>query len=126
VSIKFGGYFLAAVALKKLQPAITASSLRIAVARTGLGVVIGPLFTVAVAWLTSLFASDTSLYGVYAVLFCVRILIWALVLLLFSERADLSGLRFWSFAFAGAVWSSLLDWPGYKLAVISPGSFSIC
>jgi hypothetical protein len=126
VGIKFGGYFLAAVALKKLQPTITASSLKIAIARTGLGVVIGPLFTIAAVWLASLFAPDESLYGVYAILFCVRILIWALVLFFFSKRTDLSGLRFWSFAFIGAVWSSLLDWPGYKLAIIAPGGISIC
>jgi hypothetical protein len=126
VSIKFGGYFLAAMALKKLQPAIMASSLKIAAVRTGLGVVIGPLFTVAAVWLASLFAPNASLYGVYAILFGVRILIWALVLFLFSKRTDLSGFRFWSFAYLGAVWSSLLDWPGYKLAIISPGGISIC
>jgi hypothetical protein len=126
VSIKFGGYLLAAAALKKLQPAFTASALKIAAARTGLGVLIGPLFTLAAAWLASLFAPNASLYGVYAILFCVRILIWALVLFFFSKRVDLSASRLWLLAIAGAIWSSLLDWPGYKLAIISPGRISIC
>jgi len=126
VGIKFGGYLLAAAALKKLQPTITASVLKIAAARTGLGVVIGPLFTIAAAWLASLFAPDASIYGVYAILFCVRVLIWALVLFFFSRRADLSVLRLWLLALLGAIWSSLLDWPGYKLAIISPGRVSIC
>jgi len=93
VSLKFGGYLLAAAALKKLQPMITASALKIAAARTVLGVLIGPLFTLATVWLASLFAPDASLYGVYAILFCVRVLIWALVLLIFSKRAELSVLR---------------------------------
>ena len=126
VSLKFGGYLLAAAALKKLQPAITASALKIAAARTGLGVLIAPLFTAATVWLASLFAPDASLYGVYAILCCVRILIWALVLFFFSKRADLSVLRLWLLALVGAIWSSLLDWPGYKLAIISPGRIPIC
>ena len=126
VSLKFGGYVLAAAALKRLQPAITASALRIAAARTGLGVLVGPLFTVATVWLASLFAPDASLHGVYAILFCVRVLIWALVLFFFSRRAELSVLHVWFLALVGAIWSSLLDWPGYKLAIISPGRIPIC
>jgi hypothetical protein len=113
-------------ALKKLQPMITASALKIAAARTVLGVLIGPLFTLATVWLASLFAPDASLYGVYAILFCVRVLIWALVLFIFSKRAKLSVLRLWLLALVGAIWSSLLDWPGYKLAIISPGRIPIC
>jgi len=126
VSIKFGGYLLAAAALKKLQPTITASALKIAAARTGLGVLIGPLFTLAAVWLASLFAPDASLYGVYAILFCVRILIWAPVLFFFSKRVDLPAPRLWLLTLVGATWSSLLDWPGYKLAIISPGRIPIC
>ena len=126
VGIKFGGYLLAAAALKKLQPTITASVLKIAAVRTGLGVLIGPLFTIAAVWLGSLFAPNTSFYGVYAILFCVRILIWAMILFFFSKRADLPIPRLWLLALGGAIWSSLLDWPGYKLAIISPGGISIC
>jgi hypothetical protein len=126
VSFKFGGYFLAAAALKKLQSAITASALKIAAARTGLGLLIGPLFTFLTVWLASLFAPDAGWYGLYAILFCVRILIWSLVLFFFSKRAELSVLRLWLLALVGAIWSSLLDWPGYKLAIISPGRIPIC
>jgi hypothetical protein len=126
VSFKFGGYLLAGAALKELQPAITASALKIAAARTGLGVLLGPLFTIGAAWLASLFAPDTSLHGVYSILFLVRILIWGLVLFFFSKRVDLPASRLWLLALVGAIWSSLLDWPGYKLAIISPGRIPIC
>jgi hypothetical protein len=40
VGVKFGGYVLAGMALKKLQPTITSSALKIAAARTGLGVLL--------------------------------------------------------------------------------------
>ena len=126
VSFKFAGYLLAAAGLKKIESAITASALKIAATRTILGVLIGPLFTIAAVWLASLFAPNTSFYGVYTILFCVRVLIWAMILFFFSKRADLSIPRLWLLALGGAIWSSLLDWPGYKLAIISPGGISIC
>jgi hypothetical protein len=44
--MKFGGYILAGITLKKMQPGIHASALKIAAARTGLGILLGPLFSV--------------------------------------------------------------------------------
>ena len=40
--IKFGGYILAGLALRKVQPAITAGAIKMAATRTGLGILLGP------------------------------------------------------------------------------------
>jgi len=39
--VKFAGYAAAAVALKKIEPVISASAMKIAGIRTGLGIVLG-------------------------------------------------------------------------------------
>lgn len=130
VGVKFGGYALAGIALKKLQPTITSSALKIAAARTGLGIVLGPPITLLGGMILGLlFAgvrNDVPTYFAYALLWPLRILIWALVLYIFARRADLSASRFWGYAALGAIWSCLLDWPGFKLAMVAPGKIPIC
>jgi hypothetical protein len=130
VAVKFGGYALAGIALKKLQPAITSSALKIAAARTGLGVVLGsPITLLGGMILGLLFAgvrSDVPTYFGYLFLWPLRILIWALVLHVFTRRTDLTTSRFWSYAAIGAMWSCLLDWPGFKLAMVAPGKIPVC
>ena len=131
VGIKFGGYALAGLALKKLQPSITSTAVKIAAVRTGLGVVLGPPITLlGGVVLGVLFASvktDTpGVYFVYALLLPVRILVWALVVYMFTRRTDLSASKLWGYAAIGAVWSCLLDWPGFKLAMVTPGKIPLC
>jgi hypothetical protein len=48
--VKFGGYYLAGLALRKWQRAVTASALGIAAPRTGFGVLIGPPLTIGLAY----------------------------------------------------------------------------
>jgi len=127
--IKFGGYVLAGLALRKLQPAITASAIKIAAARTGLGILIGPLVTIAMIAMFEHFGPalpDSSLLALYPFLFVLRVLIWVLVIFIFTKRFRLSGSKLWSYACAGALWSCLLDLPGLGLAIISPGQIPIC
>jgi hypothetical protein len=129
-SAKFGGYVLAGVALKKLHPAITASAVKIAAARTGLGILLGPVVTVAAIAIVEHFSSpangDSSLLPLYPFLFALRVLIWALVIFLFARRSGLAESKFWAYASLGALWSCLLDLPGLGLALISPGRIAIC
>jgi hypothetical protein len=129
-AIKFGGYCLAAVALKKLQPVISASVLKIAAARTGLGIVAGPLLTFGlVAALAALVPRgfDVPMGYVFYVLVCgVRILIWAFVITIFTREIALPKSKLWSYAALGMLWSCLLDLPGYGLAAIAPGKIAIC
>jgi len=127
--IKFGGYFLAGIVLRKVQPSITASALKIAAARTGLGVLVGPPVTVAEIVILNHFSPahhDSALLGLYPWLFALRVTIWALVIFIFTRQFRLPGSKFWSYACAGAVWSCLLDFPGVELALISPGQTPIC
>jgi len=89
--IKFGGYVLAVTALRKLQPAITASALKIAAARTGLGILLGQPVTIAAIAIVEHFSTPTNedsspLPILYAFLFALRILIWALVIFVFTKQ----------------------------------------
>jgi hypothetical protein len=128
--VKFGGYVLAGIALRKLQPAITASAVKIAAARTGLGILLGPPVSIAAVATFEHFRSpasgDSSLLALYPFLFALRVLIWALVIFIFTKQSRLPESKLWSYASGGALWSCLLDLPGLGLAVISPGQIPIC
>jgi hypothetical protein len=133
--IKFVGYSLAASGLKEIEPTIAASATKIAAVRTGLGVVLGPLVTLLMVFLIGLifFHSGNSspdspfqMPAIYGLLFIVRIFVWALVLFFFTKRAPLPRSSFWLYALLGAGVSSLLDWPGYALAIAAPGKIVFC
>jgi hypothetical protein len=128
--IKFTGYFFAAKGLKVLQPAITAGAAKIAGARTGLGLLLGPPATFLIGfgapkWIAP-FLPNNSFYPFYASLVLARILIWALVIYLFARKTGIRARWIWTYALIGAVWSSILDVPGYGLAVLAPGKIVIC
>ena len=135
--IKFVGYSVAASGLKKYKPTITASATKIAAARTGLGFVLGPPATLLVVYLIGLIffpsgnsssssSSSSQMPALYGLLFIVRIFVWAFVLFLFTRKAPLPKSSFWLYALLGAMVSSLLDWPGYALAIAAPGKIVFC
>ena len=129
--VKFGGYYLAGFALRKWQPAVTGSALRIAATRTGLGVLIGPPLTIGLAYVMAKFFPQFNtdllfLSCMYTFIFVLRVLVWALVIYLFTKQMNLLRSKFWSYAALGAVWSCLLDLPGIWLAIISPGQVPFC
>jgi hypothetical protein len=135
--LKFVGYSLAVSGLKKVEPAITATATKIAAVRTGLGFILGPLATISLGVLigfvvshlgvsSSSPSSGSGMPYLYALLFVVRIFVWALVLFLFTRKTPLSRSSFWLYAFLGAIVSSLLDWPGYALAIAAPGQVTFC
>ena len=135
--IKFVGYSLAVSGLKKVEPTITASATKIAAVRTGLGIVLGPLasilFVYLLGFIVSRFAPSSPLLHsgspmplLYGILFFVRIVVWAFVLFLFTKNAPFPRSRFWLYSLFGATISSLLDWPGYALAIAAPGQVVFC
>jgi hypothetical protein len=129
--IKFVGYSLAVSGVKHFEPTIVASATKIAAVRTGIGFVLGPPATFLGAYFTEalFFRSGYSPFqnvAVYGVLFIARIFIWALVLYLFTKKAPLPISSSWLYALLGAIVSSLLDWPGYALAIAAPGKFVFC
>lgn len=126
-AVKFGGYVVAGVALKKLYPSIAAGAARIAALRTGLGIVVGPAFLIGFLLLADAmgWSSDSNLPP-YLALLCVRILIWALVIWIFVRKSSESRNYLWVNAAAGALWSSLLDVPAIVLLAVAPGRIPIC
>ena len=135
--IKFVGYSLAVSGLKKFEPAVTSSATKIAAVRTGLGFILGPLATISLGFLIGLVFSvlfgpsstsnsNSALLYLYPLLFAVRIFVWAFVLFLFTRKTPLPGSSLWLYALLGAIVSSLLDWPGYALAIAAPGQFTFC
>jgi hypothetical protein len=126
--IKFAGYALAGIALKKVEPAITTSVLKVAILRTGMGIVFGiPTMFIAVLAVSQLFkGSEENGVLMYSILLVARILIWAFLLYVVSKSHEISRRKMWGLALAGAIWSCLLDFPGYKLALIMPGQIPIC
>jgi hypothetical protein len=133
--IKFVGYSLAVSGLKEVEPTIVASATKIAAVRTGLGLVLGPLATLLVVFLIGLTffrAANTSpdssfqMLAIYGILFIVRVFVWALVLFLFTARSPLPRSSFWLYSLLGAMVSSVLDWPGYALAIAAPGKIVFC
>jgi hypothetical protein len=129
--VKLGGYYFAGLALRKWQPAVTASALKIAGTRTGLGVLIGPPLTIGQAYTIAKFFpqinTDLLIFScMYAFIYALRVLVWALVIYLFTKQIGLLKSKLWVYAALGAVWSCLLDLPGFGLAIISPGQVPFC
>jgi hypothetical protein len=128
VGIKFGGYILAGLALKRLEPAIAAGSVKIAAARTGLGILLGPPLTLTISLaLDPLKLTDSSMTAVlYPFLYSLRVLIWAWVIYHFAKELSPRKSELWKYASGAALWSCLLDLPAYGLAILSPGQIPIC
>jgi hypothetical protein len=116
--------------LRKLQPAIRASAVKIAATRTGLGILIGPPLTIGLAYAMASVFSETpagfQIYGLYRFLSALRVLVWALIIYLFMKQIGFCRSKLWTYAALGAVWSCLLDLPGFGLAIISPGQVPFC
>jgi hypothetical protein len=124
--IKFAGYAAAAFALRKVQPAIAASVLKIAGLRTGLGIVLGIPATIMGVFLVSAANPKAGDVLLYAVLAIVRIFVWALLLFSLTKVTEVSRGRLWIYALAGSVWPCVLDWPAYQLMSIAPGQIPVC
>jgi hypothetical protein len=125
--VKFGGYVLAGMVLRKLYPAIAAGAARIAAVRTGLGVILGPAFVIGLAAVADHFkwSSDT-FFAPYAALLLIRVLIWSIVIWIFLRNTAEPRRYLWVNAGAGALWSCLLDLPAVFLLAIAPGKIPIC
>ena len=128
--VKLAGYYLAGAALKRWQPAISASALKIAGTRTGLGILIGPPLTLAMLFGTEKLVSKSTEYlftiAAFTFIYVLRVFIWALVLRIFTKQIPLLPGTLWKYALLGGVWSYALDLPGIGLALISPGQIPIC
>lgn len=127
MGVKFGGYALAGIALKKAYPAIAAGVAKIAAVRTGLGLVLGIAF-----WALSMkFLGDSALFTgtpliPYVWLAALRIVVWAVVISIFVSQGQGETAKFLLFSALGALWSCILDGIGIALALITPGRIPVC
>ncbi len=126
--VKFCGYMFAGVALKKVYPSISAAAWKIAGARTGFGVLLGPVVVIGSAYLTTVILKmrDDSFAPYYVLLVALRILIWAAIVRIFAGSQLASPGKWLGIATAGAAWSCLLDIPAAFLAFASPGAIPFC
>lgn len=127
IAVKFGGYMLAALVLKRAYPGIVAGLAKIAAVRTGIGLLLGIAF-----WLlTFTYLGDSPMFQAspvipYIWLSAFRIVVWGVVISLFTRKAEGSTAMFIGLSVAGALWSGLLDAVGIGLALISPGQIPVC
>src|SRR5262249_15559250 len=123
---KFAGYAVAAVALRKIEPVISASVVKIAALRTILGIALGfPATLIGVFLLSTVHPKLTGVEG-YLLLAGVRAVIWALLLFMLAKPLAITTPRLWILACFGAAWSCLLDWPAIHLATLAPGQIPVC
>jgi len=127
-AVKFGGYMLAGLALKKAYPAIRAAAWKIAGTRLLLGFALGLAMVVGGTFLiAALFhLNDMSGYSVYIFLVILRLFVWALIIRMFAGSQAQAPGKWLGYSAAGAAWSTLLDVPAIALAIVSPGSMPFC
>ncbi len=126
--VKFAGYTVAGVALRKLYPAIRTGAVKIAAVRTGLGIVAGPVFFIGIAALAQYISprANPGDLAAYLTLLGLRILIWSALIWFLIRKTSEPRVYLLVNAAAGALWSSLLDVPALALAYVAPWKIPVC
>ncbi len=128
-AVKFGGYMLAGLALKKFYPVIRDATWKIAGSRLLLGIFVGLAVFFAGVSIANAFprlSDNVSPYAVYAGLVFLRIIVWSLIIRIFAGSQSSQPGKWLGLSAAGAAWSTLLDVPAIALAIVSPGAVPIC
>ncbi len=128
--VKLVGYTIAAMALKKAFSSTAANSIKVGLARTGIGLVAGALFGGAWILLSMRFENKWPDWMAYLVFFGllipIRLAEWSLLIHLFFDRGLTQRGRDLRYAATGILWSFLLDGVGIGAALVVPGGFWIC
>jgi hypothetical protein len=127
---KFGGYVLAFVLLKRMQPAIQTNSFLMAGARTALGLIVGG--ALYFAWdaarhqFSGFYNFSDRFLPYYFALSILRFFVWAAVIYIFSKRINLPLGRVCLYALAGSLWSDFMDIPAALFTFLTPGAVYFC
>jgi hypothetical protein len=127
---KFAGYLLLFVLLKKMQPAVQASVILMASARTTLGILAGGMLYLG--WdaarhrFSGFYNFSLEVLPYYSVLFVLRVLVWAATIYIFWRNATLRHDKVWQYALGGSLLSSLLDIPAALFTLFIPGAVLFC
>jgi hypothetical protein len=128
--VKFVGYTLAALALKKAHPSASTSIIKVGLARTGIGIVTGALFGGTWLLLSTRFENRwpdwMAGFVFFGLLIPIRLAEWSLLIHLFFDRGLVQCARDLKYAAYGNLWSFVLDGVGIVAAFVVPGGFWIC
>ena len=128
--VKFAGYTLAAFALKKAYPSAGTSTIKVGLARTGIGIVAGALFGGIWLLLSTRFEDSWPDWMAGSVFFGllipIRLAEWSLLIHLFFDRGLVQRAKDLKCAAYGSLWSFVLDAIGIVAAFVVPGGFWIC
>jgi hypothetical protein len=128
--VKYAGYTLAALVLKKAFRSPDTNIFKVGLARTGIGLGAGALFGgISILLATSFLRHSTGDLGTllfFALLIPVRIAEWCLLIHLFFDKGLVDRNRDTKYAALGVIWSFVLDAVGIFAALVVPGGFWIC
>jgi hypothetical protein len=128
--VKFVGYTVAALVLRKAFKRADTNALKVGLARTGIGLVVGALYGGTSILIASQIRRESTgdLAGLlfWALLIPIRLGEWSLLIHLFFDRGLIERARDLKYAAMGVVWSFVLDAVGIFAAFVVPGGFWIC
>jgi hypothetical protein len=130
LGLKFVGYILAFVYLKRIQPAVQSGALPMACTRAVLGVIAGG--ALYFAW-DVLFYENHRFYkfsheglSYYLVLTLLRVFVWVVTIHFFTRRTGLRRGKVSLYVMGGTLWSSFMDIPAAFFAFLIPGGILFC
>jgi hypothetical protein len=127
---KFVGYLLLFIMLKRMQPEVQTSVILMAGTRAALGILAGGMlyfgWDAARHRVSGFYNFSYELLLYYAVLFVLRILVWAATIYIFWRNASLRQDRVWLYALGGSLCSSLMDVPAAFFTLFVPGAVLFC
>lgn len=127
--VKFGGYVVAAIALKKAFNS-DSNPWKVGLTRTLIGLGAGITFGVTYAFLMDnlkeKLSETLSIVGFFGPLIPIRLAEWALLIHIFFDRGLVQRTKDFKYASFGAAWSFLLDAVGVAAALVIPGGIWVC
>ncbi|SRR5216684_4008098 len=128
--VKFVGYTLAALVLRKAFKKPDSNVFKVGLARTGIGLAAGALFggtsILLATHVQRQSTGDLATVLFFALLIPVRIAEWCLLIHLFFDKGLVDRNKDTKYAALGVIWSFALDAIGIFAAFVVPGGFWIC
>jgi hypothetical protein len=128
--VKFVGYTIAALTLKKAFSPADSNVFKVGLARTGIGLVAGTFFGGLWILLFTRFENRWPEWMAASVFFGllipIRLAEWSLLIHFYFDRGLLQRAKDLKFATLGSLWSFVLDGVGIMAAFVVPGGFWIC
>ena len=126
--IKAIGYTAAAIGLNRIYENNRASSIKVGLVRTGIGVGVGVSYGIAWFFIADKLHinGDAASIAFMTPLFPIRLVEWGLLIKIFYDGQLSNRSRLWKCSIAGTVWSYCLDAIGIAAAWVLPGGIWVC